>query len=304
MPLYGKRGYTERYVRYFSAEAPRNVKLLLFDADHQLEKLKLDVPDNVVLDSILMDGSPGTYAKSMCEMLSRVTTEFAMLNDNDDFPYFPGVVEAMKRLESDSSIEWVGGNIGHFFRTPFGRQVFLRDKTGRGHRTILEKLTNKYQYEWYNVFRSSTLKNLFEKMIDSCPVEWKHLEIFQTLYCSLLRGTYLDNYIYFREVFVKNSSASLSRAVGIHEDFIRSAVGILCRINEANLERSEIEPLLRNLLLKFHDRRRMYAKLFMQIVLAHWGALDWLDRELAEHSEFCEADFRRASGLSGQYYVA
>jgi len=301
MPLYGKASYTNRYINYFSTEAPNTIKLLLFDADRQLEYSARDLSGNITVDKVLMDGSPGTFAKSTNEMLSKVDTEFVMMNDNDDFPNFPGILKAIELFQSDSSIEWVGGKIGHFFGSALDRTVFLRDKTGRGSRTVREKLTGRYQQEWYTIFRTSSLIRIFKEMIQSSPVEWKHPEIFQSLYCSLLHGKYSEEYIYFRQIFVRSSSDSLNKKAGLHEDFVRNTVEAICTNGGGSQDRAEIERLLKGWLAQYNDRRKMYVKLFLEGVLFHLGILKFLDRKLAGHSESLEMEFLRASQLIGKY---
>lgn len=302
MPLFGKARYTERYVKYFAAESPSEVKLMLFDADRQLEARSFDFPNNVVVDSVFMDKTPQTYVKSMNEMLSKVDTEFVMLNDNDDFPNFLGMLEVMKLLEGDSSLAWAGGKIGHFFNSTYNSTVFLRDKTGRGYRTVQEKLSGKYQYEWYNVFRTTALKQLFEKMEESHPVEWSHLEVFQALYCSLQKGIYSDNYIYIREILVTNSSASLIKKGGSHQEFVKRTVGIL-RDTKGAVDGWDAEQMLLKFMLIENDRRRMYLAQFIKSILFHLGLLSFIDRRLARHKESSELEFVRAIRLISQYYA-
>ena len=303
MALYGKASYTKRYVRFFREEAPEHIRLILFDADNQAEFLNLSLGESIKRESIFMNGTPGTYVKSMNEMLSHVETDYVMLNDNDDFPSFPGLLGALEILELDESVEWVGGKIGHFFTDKWGQIVFQRDKTSRGSRTISEKLADKYQYEWYNVFRTTSLQKIFGEMARSSPTEWKHPEIFQTLYCSLLPGRYLEKYLYFREVMVKNSSDSLNRETGLHEDFCEATVKILSGAAHHKLDSAATKRLLLEWLLKYNDRRRMYPKLLVKSVLSHLGLLDLIDKHLARASKVSEIDFINTTRLIEKHVI-
>jgi hypothetical protein len=266
-----------------------------------LSGLGAALPARAVAEEIRMDGTPRTYVKSMIEMLSSVTTPYVMLNDNDDFPYFPGVADAVALAESRPNLDWIGGQIGHFHRPPIGTPFFLRDKSGRSIRTIREKMSGRYQYEWYNIFRTPAIVEIFEKLDQCYPDRWTHPELFQTLFSSLLSGIFLDRYVYFREVLVKNSSDSLNTSVVEKGDFPRAMCLSLKKRSRSEENWSEIADLIVQYLSRYPNRKKMVFKLAIQTGLNCFGILDSIDSSAGGNVAAREADFIAARGLLNEF---
>jgi glycosyltransferase domain-containing protein len=302
MPLYGKSEYTIKYLNYFVEESPKNILLMMFDADKQLDSIEYNFTNNIQIDKIYMDRTANTYVKSLYEMLKKVKTKYVMFNDNDDYPFFSGISDALQVLDGNRNLDWVGGLIGHFYHDPiFKNKVFLRDKRNPKVKNLKDKLSGQYQQEWYNIYRTESLKKMFSLMVEARPIEWNHPEVFHSLFTSLQNGVYVKNYIYFREVLISNSSASLISKNGDHVNFSRNTEQIIkTQINE--LVNWEIKELIIKLLNNVTDRRIIYITRFLKTILFKLKILNYIDKKLAMHTEGVEKEFFKAKNLISNYY--
>jgi len=296
MPLYGKKKYTARYLNYFLSESPVSIKLLFCDADDHFPYWTESAKNIELMRGVLMDGTVETYVQSLNKILATVKTEYVMFNDNDDFLYFPGVLDSLDIMGNDKSLNFVQGKIGHFYQTIFGDRYFLRDKAARAKKTMHQKLNGSYQYEWYSIYRAEALIKIFEELKFVGATAWTHPEVYNSLYCCAMNGVYIDRYTYFREVFVSASSDSLDARKNIdHTTFIGSVDKKLFSQDPNNGIKYDLAELLQKFINKKRDRRRMYGKIIFQIILNALGILGAIDKKLAKHNIISESDFLEAS---------
>lgn len=205
LPLKGRPDFTLRFL-WYANHIHLPYKILIADGEFHPELSKLlenakDLFPNLAIEYVVYtdDANFGLFQRKMADAVSRVTTPYVVVCDNDDFPVVSGIERSLEFLDSRQDYICCGGGLGGFAVHPrvrepqnglLGRLNRLNyrytplDKSDDfGSTSALERIREGARNWWsyYAVFRVEAFQTVWKDSADIDFSDLQLLELFQTM---------------------------------------------------------------------------------------------------------------------------